>query len=69
MIGNNKIKTISTTFVVVSRFDFITSVNANMSSMIAATPKSVPIVVVFSLFWPVELSYEEVVVKVRIYAR
>jgi len=60
MIGNNKIKTISTTFVVVSRFDFITSVNANISNMIAATPKSVPIVLVFSLFWPVELSYEPI---------
>lgn len=38
--GTDRIKTIKTTFEKVSRFEFITSVRANMSRMIVAIPNS-----------------------------
>src|SRR5436190_13126085 len=41
MTGNNRIRIINTTFVVVSRLEFTTSVSANMSRMMIASPKSV----------------------------
>src|SRR5882724_6443321 len=41
MSGNNRIRIINTTFVVVSRLEFTTSVSANMSRIMIASPKSV----------------------------